>query len=550
MVESILIYCLIIGGTFVVTIVLRDILNRKIIKRACEDAKPIIERFKQENTFVIPLNQEQRALNTVLRTTISESRRMRDEAIKNVKKIQLPNPDNLHGFPELKEMMEHNQDLFIKTMKGTYSHKIKSLLKGQVKDRIHLAKEKAKEIAKHSLSNADVAMAVAQSDASNIIYDNASNYVSPQLDIFEKKIVDFMDSLGVIDVSTVLVMQIDDWVHEHFGDATSHFLHNSVNFFDNLYDVPAGWFALQSTIREFNLIIDNETTFEDSLLHSGSAIAIKAGAIKVGLILDGMTGGLSMGLFTVGMSYISTRISNWISEEHNKELRQKLSILENEIEECRKSILYKINLVIREFEEGFAERLEVCPDINDEASINVFIGELKEVYSHGFEQAEQKLSANTRRAIECLPESKWWHKLFFINPNKAVAKLYLEAQRIITSYHSGLVHNFNLSADAHVEDGIKFLIKDVVFNTPETLAVLSKTEMVIETCSENYLESLSVWEDEIITYRKESSEKVAVMIECERKYHEVFVEERKPKMLKLMKRINANNKRQGKRVSK
>lgn len=552
MIDSLAIGALTVAGASTGAVLLRDVVNRAALKKACGNATVDVEKFRKENTYTISLKQESRALAIVLYATIGSSRRMRDEIIARWEGKQLPDVEIPLELPELERLMADNQALFIKTLKGSYSHKLKSLLKEQVKRKIHLAKEAAKRAALSEMGAAatNVADARTGSDELNKLYEAIANYVGPELTAFEQGIVHIMDELGLITVTTVLVGKIDTLLHDYLGEAASHFLHGTIDWLDSIYDVPAATFALKSVFREFTMLMNDETSFQDAIFNMGCAVAIKAVAVKIGGIigasLDGMTLGLSSGIFTVGMSYVATQISNWITEEYNKGLQKELKKLEDEIEACGKNVLSTINTAVKEFNKEFIQRINACPDINDEISLKEFIEEIKEVYSQGYERAERTLSDNTKKAIESLPENSWKHKLLFIDPRKAVKKLYLEEQRTITSYHSGLVHNLTLAAEMHAEEGIGFLIRDVVFDTPETEAALKKIETVIQTCAENYSQSLSIWEEEIIAFRKAGIEKIAVIVERERTYYERFIAERKPLMLKLLKRIKANNKRQGK----
>lgn len=535
------------------TIALRDAFARAAIKKACQDAEPDIARFKQDNTYVRPLSEEFLAVASVMRTTIGKARETRKEVIEKVKSIEIPNPDIPMDMQELERAMKRNNSLFIQVMKQSCSLKAQHLVRQQVQHRLKLAKRKAAErmakAATAAAAGTATAAAAAASESAKDAYKAASEHVAPHLDILDKKIVEFLDQFGVIDLSVEIAQKVQDFVATHMGEAAGEHLGQASELLSGLHAIPGSVAGVKSVFREINMLQNDETSFGEAFSNGGIQIALKSIGIKAGMILDGMMMGLSFGAFTFLGSYFGSVASNAILEEKNMKLRRELQALKDEIDACHRKVMKAINLSVNKFEKEFARRVEACPDINQEPSLKNFIQKLVTVYNQGYQTADHQLAQNTRTATDNLPEDPWYYKVLFIDRRKAVRKMYLEAQREITSRHSGLVHDFSTAAQTHAEDAIDFMIQHVVFETPETMAALEQMESVTKASAESYTEHLTDWEKETTAYRKEGSEEVARVINIEGNKYKEFVRERKPIMSSIARRIHANNRRQGKSPS-
>ncbi len=540
-----------LGGVSIGTFALRDVFARVAIKRACEAATADIEKFKKENVYVGKISEESEAVATVMRTTIRKSRQTREAILEAVKKLKIPSAHILLDFPQIEKDMQANKEVFLSALAKSYGHKIEHLYVEQVKYRFEevkkaAAKKTAEEAAKIAAATAAASEAT---DTIDTQYEVISEHVAPHLDAFEQEIVDLLDQIGVIDESVEIMQAIQDFMSAHIHDAASDHLGHAAEILSSLHSIPGLYSGLATIKRELEMVTNDQTSLGDAFISGGVPWFLKSLGMKIGISLDAATGGMSMGAFTFLGRSLGKLLGDEVIENENRRLKEQLQRLKDEIAGCHRLVLYAVNEATRNFQEELARRLNECPDINEEDAIKSFMSDLKDAYSEGLRDAEHRLSQSTHEAISQLPENTWLDKVLLIDRRGEVKKLFLEAQREITSRHLGLVHNFSLAAEEHAEYGIDFIIQQVVFKVPETTATLSMIEDVTLQSAADYSASLSAWENETVAFHQEGCAKVGDVIQTEGNHYRAFVSVRKPAMESLANRIAANNARMGKSAS-
>lgn len=545
MVDPLVIEASVAVGASLGTLALRDVFARATIKKACRNAEPDIEKFKKDNTYVVHLKERFQAAASVLYETISQSREMRDQHIATAKELVIPNPDIPLELDELQRTLMDNQKQFLAIMKNTYVHKARNLFVDQIHYKLNFAKEFYTRIADAAAAATAAGHGLFADDIAQI-YLEVQKELAPQLDAVEQEIVNTLDQTGVLDFTAEAIDKAHNFVIDHIGTAAVQHLEHTADFLSFLHHLPGGGAMISTGLKEFQLLRDGEIDLDDSLGNIATSFVVRAPLIKVGMILDGLTGGASLGGFTVLFNFISKKATNAIQQEEIDNLKREFERLKAEIEAARWAALRAINKVAGDLQKLLAQKIEDCPDINEEASLVSFIESLRDACNIGFRNSEEKLSKNTRIAIAGIPENTWLEKILFVDRRKAVEKLYLEAQRSISSHHSGLVHNFSIAVDAHAEDAIQFMIEQVMFDEPQMDLVLGQLESVTEISAAAYEGALSVWQEDTQKFHEQATNTVNQVTEQEMARFNAMAEARKASMKSIRRRISVLERRQGK----
>lgn len=511
---------------------LREVFKRAVIGKACRVTAQKIKDFKTAHSGITPMPPDRKASADVLRDTILAAHKMRAEKMEDAKKIKLPNPKIPMDLPELQATFEANRGLFLKSLKTTYKYKIKHLYIEAVAHKI----------------NASQGLQGTFDFAQNI-----GEKVHPDLDFIDGKIVEALDALGATDFGAKIGHEfvqafepLQQFVHDNIphiepllgqlGDA----LHGMA---DTLHAFPGIWSAAGTIKDEIKMMLNNETSFEDAIENGIGPALMKIVALKAGIALDSVTG--ATGAFTTLFSAITRTVLNDKLMEKNEKLRAEFNEIIDEIKRCHDRILRHINQKAREFEESFARLIEQCPNIDEEPPLKIFIDELKQVFALSFSLAERTLAELIAREIENIPEDTDLEKILFIRKREAIKRMYLQAERELYTMHENLINNFTLAAERSPEEALDYMMKNVVFDRPETMTVLQKIEAVIEATTQTYLVSLAKWETSLLELRKKGEEEMAKVIKEQVAIYDEFVEERKPCLHEINNKIKLNNRRLG-----
>jgi hypothetical protein len=558
MIDPIIIASATMGASALGALALRDVFARSAIQKACEEASPRLKQFKKDNVYVRPLDEQSLAVATVMRKTIQSSKELRESIITSLKDLKIPSPETPMDLPELQDSMVSNKGVYLKILKNTYTHKIQHVYTEQVKYRLDLAKKAAiaREAAKKAAEVGTIGLAgnaaissdaAAQTaDAISDQYETIAAQIDPHLDMFQEKIAVILEKSGLVDLSVEIIQKIDHFITENIGDIASDHAASLTEMLTHIHAFPGAVSGIKTAFNELQMFMESETSLEDMLTNGAIPIVLKSIFLKIGISIDTMFLGTTMGTFTVLSAVAAKFTSDSIFEMKIKTLAAELDQILNSIKACYQRTVRTMNEIAKEFTDAFSDKIETCPDINEEIVIVKFIDILKNSYSNGLRDAEKKLADNLKQELDNLPENTVLDKLLFIDRKSAVKRLFLEAHRDISSYHTSLVHEFNCACERHAEDGVDFLIKHVVFDTLETETVLGRMEDITLEVADDYTGSLNKWESAVTEFYKQRSQEVAKEMKEQRDIYEDFYDSQRPIIKSISRQIGTHRKRQGK----
>lgn len=585
--HSIIVGAEVAAGISVAALGLREVFSRAVVYKALKRETPYLDRFIEENTYIGPAEETSRAALFVLADVIQDFEELKRRNIEILKDFSIPNPDIPMDMPELGTVMKANNVAFLSIMKNTYSHKIRKLYLEQLKHRFHQAREKtlevaaekAKKMAENSAeaviqkaystigaaahtvgqagvvgdSAAHVATAADSADslaaAADGVYDQVCDAVLPELDRYEKLLVQMMDELGVVDLSIDMAMKLHDLISDHVVSLNGLHFENAAGVGAELHGVPGLFSNGRKMFTEMNLILDDESTPEDALLNTGIPMVMKYIGIQAGIILDGMTVGASMGTFTALGNYLSSIAVDKFIESNNQQLCAEIRTLKWEIEERHAEVLKAINQTIQEEEQKFAGHVRDYPDISDEEPLREFFREVVSKYDKALGDSEKKLSQNLRVALDSIPENAGLEKWLFIDRQRAVEKAYHKAQRSIRLGNTSLMHAFSTANEAGPLEALDFMINKSVFIGEIIESGLQRTEEFTLALSNAYKPRVEAWETRAVEVRIESASTISAVTTQKSAEFNEFASDRRQKIKSINRRIKSNMKRQGRNIS-
>ena len=427
-------------------------------------ATPNIEEFKRNNTHVGALGEDYRQTAGELLTYIHQSRQMRSFIMEEKRKLKIPNPSAPEMVSDLTLSLKQATVSFFTILKKSYIHRTVEVLNGQVQFKLHAALGKTPGI-------------------------------PTELDVLNQWIADKADQFGITDEIANALLTVSN----HIGDVhTINLTGFSGSGAETLTDAAIITNA-KAFFCELRLLVNDETSFGDSLAYGAVPFFVRTSFQSLGLAMDAMSGGASLGFFTVTAAWLGKRLGNQSLVDKAYVLTKELERYTNIINKQNKMALSAINGAVTQHRHAFLTQVEKCPDIDKEKSLQCFVQALNAGFENGLQLATASVIANTHQQLQTIPERNWVDRLLGIDRGKEISILYLKAQRDILGHCLNASTGFAQTAEAHPEDAVRFLLDHSIFQNSDTILALYTLPDVLHKSVSGYTQSLGTWESQCAT---------------------------------------------------
>ncbi|MCX6585810.1 MAG: hypothetical protein NTX13_04420 [Acidobacteria bacterium] len=550
--STFLTYALGFGVTVAALVIVRGLVAQLLVQAACRKARPAVEAFKAGCICVRPLPSENRKDATDLLNTIRIAQDFRSIAMAKMREVEIPVSANPKPFADLKFKIKEVESDYLGTVVEFYKIKLTLDMIGFVKDQAKSRFYEAYNVAGHTASH---------------------------LSKLDQQIMEVLDKCGVIDLAEAgldqmyrgieqMFPQLKDSSYEavrlneinlHDGSigegsetinqAASDIIAESVGgIADAIVDIvsfPGIISGVKDLFRELDMLISDETSFEESLEYGFLPILTRSAWIALGAAADAAFGFTTLGLFTLAGVFASM----YLNQRALLEKRDRLSSLYWQIVElirhCQRIALERVNQAVAAFLTSFSDAVRRCPDVGDEPALTTFVMRLVAAYGDGLLQSNLAVVEKAKEHILVLPPKAFLDTILFIDRSREVEELYWDAVRTIQSTHTGVMARLAMAAESHPLDVVTFLLDEFTFHNPATSSLLSTVEEVVVDCARGYAKSITNWERDCAKVWNRGVQDVEAVAAREEAEVEAVVVQKTPELNRLSKRIRAMDRRLG-----
>lgn len=508
-----------------------------------------IETFHEKNE--IPVIQDPfRQVAVLLSDSLGSSRKMRDDAIERMQEM-VGAPPQIHEFSDVRMVLEESAKSLKEILAKTGKEHVKFVFKHQVLKR--LKESFTNPAVQDALAAAAIGAAsfVASSDAEGLA-DAAATEAADGVhhgNPIDEKIVEILDSMGVIDATVAAVQSVEEGVHTVISSVFGDEIADKVLDFEHatlgVAMIPGVTILARAGFREVNMLWNDEITLGEAITEGMAPAAAHSGFLAFGIFIDSISLGTTFGLGSMAGYYAGRFVSKKILKDKAEDLANAYNGILNGLKQAHAEAMRIINETFGTHHNNFATKLGECPEMASTPTMRKYMDDLQYAYELGLVTTEEALANDIKAALNEVPPRSRMEKLLRLDTKGELELACDHSRRQITSRNLALVHHFALARDVHAQEAIKFLLKHGAFATHELQrSVYGMADATSAALNESKVE-LEEWETEVKSTWEEGAGNVAKVSDAEGQRYYEKVTDAKAILASISRKMDANKKRRG-----